>query len=108
MSIGETGGVFASAAGSPLQQRGGPEADRRAKETSDQNRQIDTSIKSEKAAGIGETDEDSEINDRDADGRKLWEQGAEQQHQQQYDEEQSHRQSKDPDGAAGSELDLTG
>lgn len=108
MSIGHTGGVSSSAAGSPLQQRTGPEADRRAKETSDQNRQTDTNIKAEKAAGIGQTDEDSETSDRDANGQRLWEKEEQAQQSDPEQAEDQKRKSKAHDNEAGGNLDLTG
>jgi hypothetical protein len=58
------------------------------------------------AAGIGTTDEDQETSERDADGRMFWEQAN---HTKQVEEvEVPSKQSKDPTGASGNSLDLTG
>jgi hypothetical protein len=63
----------------------------------------------ESAAGIGETGEDSEVSDRDADGRRLWE---EQLGNASADgpEPTEHPEalSKDATGDRGNQLDLSG
>jgi len=108
MSVGDMGGVPAASAGSPLQQRHGVEADRRAKETADQRRQTENNLKAEKAAGIGETSQDAEASDRDADGRRLWEQSPQAGEQSDPPPDAPPRKSKDPQGESGGRLDLTG
>jgi hypothetical protein len=64
----------------------------------------------EKAAGIGETDgEDHETEERDADGRRLWEFGPGKPPVQAKQEESlEDRQSRDASGESGGQLDLTG
>ncbi|NLS91128.1 MAG: hypothetical protein GXX96_02970 [Planctomycetaceae bacterium] len=110
MSVGPLGGLPASAAGAPLAQSKGSDVDRTQQDSAAQQRRTQTDQKAESAAGIGETDgEDHATGERDADGRRLWEEmggpgngdgsgenGAEQ-----------HR-SKDPSGQSGSLLDLSG
>lgn len=73
MSIGSTSGIVGSAAGSPLAQTRGSETERAGHETSGQQRQVDNDQNAEKAAGIGQTEQDQQTSDRDADGRRIWE-----------------------------------
>jgi hypothetical protein len=113
MSIGPFGGIVGSAAGAPLAKTSGTEAERSQKENSASQRLGDSQEKSERAAGIGTTEQDQGASDRDADGRRLWE--ASQQKQQQdpeqqgsSEENQQDHKSKDPSGDSGNELDLMG
>jgi hypothetical protein len=73
-------------------------------------RQIETSQKAESADGIGETERDQESSERDADGRRLWEKPAEAGPKESLREAAAaaSRQSKDPSGQCGNQLDLTG
>lgn len=109
MSVGPMGGLLASAAGAPLAQSKGSDVDRAQQDSSAQQRRVQTDKKAESAAGIGEADgEDHATGERDADGRRLWEQmpgggdgsGAE--------SGSGQSQSKDPTGQSGSLLDLSG
>jgi len=71
MSIGPLGGLPTSAAGSPLAQNSGPEADRATQDASAEHRKIDGQQKASDAAGVGRTDgENHETDQRDADGRR--------------------------------------
>ena len=110
MSVGPLGGLAGSAAGSPLSQTSGSEAQRAQQETGAQQRQVYTEKKAESAAGIGETDgEDHETAERDADGRRLLEEPPEPKEEASEDKpEHESRQSKDPTGKSGNLLDLTG
>ncbi len=64
----------ASAMAVPLSQPQSADADRTAQEVSEQEREHDADTKAENAAGIGQTDgEEHGANQRDADGRRLWE-----------------------------------
>lgn len=112
MSVGPLGGIIASAAGTPLAQTQGSEIDRAAQETAAQQRQVKNDLKAEAAAGVAETDgEDKETEERDADGRRLWEAPAEGEHEQAEAEDQTKLEaprSKDPTGQCGSHLDLSG
>ncbi len=111
MNVGAMSGVVGSAAGAPLSQTAGSEAERAKKGSSDSQRQVENDTKAEKAAGIGQTESDEGPSERDADGRKLWEgdvlTGKETEEEQTANTEPP-RQVKDPTGQSGSSLDLTG
>jgi hypothetical protein len=70
-----------------------------------QQRLADTKAKSEKASGIGQMDEDQQASERDADGRRLWEDSSKKKNS--IDPEPP-RQAKDATGQSGNALDLTG
>ncbi len=110
MSVGPMGGIAGSAAGAPLAQTKGSEVERAKQEAAGAERKTQTDKTAESAEGVGETKEDQESSDRDADGRRLWEVDAEEQPPEEDDskEEQAKRQAKDPSGESGSGLDLTG
>jgi hypothetical protein len=72
MSIGSSFGIIASLATSGYAQRTA-DVERLERDTSDQSRVADSNAKAEKAAGIGEPEEEAPIEDRDADGRQPWE-----------------------------------
>lgn len=109
MSIGPLGGIVGSAAGAPLAKTSGSEAERSQKENSASQRLDDSQEKSERAAGIGTTEQDQGTSDRDADGRRLWEASPQKQKQDPgQPENQSEHVSKDPSGNTGNKLDLTG
>src|SRR3954470_14118597 len=76
MSMGPVGGVIGSAAGASLSQTAGAETERSQRDTAAQHRQIDGNERSERASGIGQTEQDQESSERDADGRRLWERPA--------------------------------
>ena len=105
MSIGPVG-TTASAAGSPLAQTRGAEVERAQGEVGAQRRQVYHDEKAEAADGVGEpAGEDHETAQRDADGRRPWEdqpEGAE------NAPSTGTRQSKDPSRQSGNLLDLTG
>ena len=107
MNVGITGGVAGSAAGAPLSQNAGAEAERAQKESNVQQRLADSQNKSEKASGIGATEEDQQASERDADGRRLLERTENDGHADQ-NETDAPRQGKDPTGLTGKSLDLTG
>lgn len=115
MSMGSLGGIIGSAAGAPLSQTAGSETERAQKDTLAQSRQVDAKQKAELAAGIGQTQQDQESSERDADGRRLWEsqekskkEGGNQGGHDEEAAEASVRQSKDATGQSGTKLDLTG
>ena len=111
MSVGPLGGIVGSAAGAPLSQTAGAEAERTQKETSARQRLADSQDKAERAAGIGTTKQDQEASDRDADGRRLWEAPAKENQQEQPDspeDDQNVPKRKDSRGNAGNTLDLLG
>src|SRR6266481_5886571 len=72
MSIASLG-IVGSLAGTGLPQRAA-EADKIQRETTEQARATEASEQAENAAGIGQTEEDSQTSERDADGRRLLEQ----------------------------------
>ncbi len=112
MSVGPLGGIAGSAAGSPLAQKHGVETERAQQETGAQQRRIANDKKAESAAGIGEADgEDHETAERDADGRRLWEEPPESQEAEAAEDqadESPQRKSKDATGQSGNLLDLSG
>jgi hypothetical protein len=108
MNIGATTGALTSAAGAPLSQTAGAEAEKTQKDSSVQQRLVDAQEKSEKASGIGQMDEDQEASERDADGRRLWEDSRKKQDEANAESADIQRQAKDPTGMSGNSLDLTG
>lgn len=112
MNVGPASGIIGSAAGAPLSQTAGSETERTQKDASARQRQVEGEQKAEKAAGIGQTEEDQGVAERDADGRRFWE--ASESAEGESAEEQSAggseptRQAKDPTGSSGNSLDLTG
>ena len=112
MSVGPTGGVSASLAGSPLAQTQGSETERVRQDSGTQQRRVESDQKAESAAGIGETDgEDHETAERDADGRRLWEPPPEGTQPEGTEDDAGSpppRQSKDAAGVSGNLLDLSG
>src|SRR3954447_18975617 len=113
MSMGPLGGVVGSAAGTSLSQTAGAETERSQRDTAAQHRQINGNERSEKASGIGQTEQDQESSERDADGRRLFERPGKQtkgtKDEPPGDEALSlSKQSKDPTGLSGTKLDLTG
>jgi hypothetical protein len=107
MSVGSLGGLIGSAAGVPLSQTGGSEIDRASRDAASQQRATDGAARSEKAAGIGTTEQDQEAGERDADGRRMWEAPPDKQSQEEA-EAAANRQSRDTTGQSGTHLDLTG
>ena len=110
MSMVPLSGIIGSAAGAPLSQTAGNEAERTQKDGIAHGRQIDSEQQAERAAGIDQTNEDQESSERDADGRRLWEAPVK---QGKADKETESidilaRQSKDATGQCGNQLDLTG
>lgn len=110
MSVGPMG-VAGSVAGG-LPQIRSAEAGRAEKQSADQARQAKSEQKAEAAAGVGETTQDEKASDRDADGRRLWEgtSGPTTEPEETVEEAtaQEPPQSKDPTGASGGQLDLSG
>ncbi len=108
MSIGPLG-TIGSLAATPLPQRAA-EADKAERESIDQARAAQGARAAEAAAGIGETEEDSQASERDADGRRLWEAPPSKQSSDAGSESETATSSlaKDPTGQSGSELDLVG
>jgi len=110
MTMAPLGGIVTSAAGAPLSQAAGSETERAQKDALHQQRQTDSGQQAEAAAGIGQTDEDQQSSERDADGRRLWEAPGKPEKKAAKEEPLATvvRQSKDASGQSGSQLDLTG
>jgi hypothetical protein len=108
MSIGSLG-IVGGLAGTPLPQRAA-EAEKTQRETIEQARAAQASEQAENAAGIGQTEEDSQTSERDADGRRLWEEqrGAKKKPPEQTVGEARSAPAKDPSGNCGGLLDLVG
>jgi len=107
-TIGSTGGVLGSAAGAPLSQTSGAATERSQRDSATVQRQFDADAKAEEASGIGQTEEDEQTDERDADGRRLWERGKRRANAETDRDDASGRQSKDTSGEAGNSLDLVG
>jgi hypothetical protein len=108
MSIASLG-IAGSLAGTALPQRAA-DAEKAQRETTDQARAADATEQAENAAGIGQTEEDSQTSERDADGRRLWEEQRRTKAKAAEPEPQTSPASlaKDPTGARGTHLDLLG
>jgi hypothetical protein len=109
MSVGFTG-LAGSVAGSQLPQVKGTDVERSQNEMLSQARQVRAAEQSESAAGVGQTEEDQETSDRDADGRRLWEAppGNRPDPAPEAAEAGFGPRSKDPTGERGQNLDLSG
>ena len=103
MSIGPSAGILGSAAGAPLAQTKGSETGQ-TRDAAAQQRQLFHVEKAEAAAGIGQTTADEQSSERDADGRRLWEADAD----AEQAEAEAPRQTPDPTGHSGRQLDLFG
>ena len=108
MNVAATTGSLASAAGAPLSQTAGSETERAAKDGAARDRTVQSQELSEKASGIGQTQEDNESSERDADGRRLWEGQGKKKAGPEAAAEAAERKAKDPTGMSGNALDLTG
>jgi hypothetical protein len=108
MSIGSLGGIANSVAGAPLAQTKGSEVDRAQQDANVQQRHVQNEAKADAAAGIGETDgQEQSSADRDADGRRPWEQLGQPTPESNSDEPPAAR-SRDASGQSGTQLDLSG
>lgn len=108
MDFAPLGGLI-GAAGAPLSQAKGSDADRAQQATGNHERQAANELKADTAAGIGATDgEDQTASERDADGRRLWEKrGGKRPDPVPVAPDAAARQSRDASGDCGNQLDLT-
>lgn len=109
MSIGPLG-IVGSLAGTQLAQKA-PEADKVHKEGTDRARQTEAEVRAESAAGIGQTEEESQASERDADGRRLWERRlpkTDPESATAAEPDNPDIAAKDPSGDRGSLLDISG
>ena len=106
MSVGPLGGLAATS----LAQIKGSEIDRSQQSVANQERRVANLDRAENASGIGKADgEDHETADRDADGRRLWEERRDRPNDETAPETlDAPHQSKDASGTAGNLLDLSG
>ena len=107
MSVGPSG-MIGSLAGTPAAQAKGTEAERAQQESANQARQIQADTNAERAEGVGETSEDEEVSERDADGRRMWERP---QNTGGTGSAMSNREgpvSRDASGLRGNQLELSG
>jgi hypothetical protein len=107
MSIGPLG-TIGSIAGTPLSQTKGSDVEKAAADTEHRSRTSQAQQRAESAAGIGQTAEDSEASDRDADGRRPWEAQQQPPQEQDADAADDSLRSKDATGMRGITLDLSG
>jgi len=106
MSIGNPGiiGAFAT---QPLAQTQQSKAQGQA--AADHARAIDSATRAADSAGIGRTGAEEPTSDRDADGRRLLERTADQpKSDDDSDESDPPRQSRDASGHSGTQIDLSG
>jgi hypothetical protein len=110
MSVGPTSGILGSAAGAPLAQTKGNETTRASQESSAQQRQLQNEKAAAEAAGIGQTQGDAGVSERDADGRRIWELGPDdsEKDRAEGDANSTERHVADPKGEAGKQIDLSG
>jgi hypothetical protein len=108
MSIGSLG-VIGSLTATPLPQKTA-ETDKTVREATDEARETEAARAAEAASGIGQTEEDSQAAERDADGRRLWERSAKPPAGEAKPEAPADSQplAKDPSGEAGGAVDLLG
>lgn len=108
MSVGPLVPLAASLAGSPLAQTRGSETERAAQESVRNERQVASERQAEAAAGVGVTDREHEASERDADGRRLWEETGGKKSQSEEAAPAAQRKALDATGQCGTRLDLSG
>jgi hypothetical protein len=107
MSIGPLG-ILGSVSAAPSQASGAESAKGRA-EAAVQARHAQSALKAEEAAGVGKTDgEEHAPNERDADGRRIWEINPSGKRPTGEAPPPAAGPSRDPTGEAGTRLDLSG
>ncbi len=111
MSVGPMG-ITGGFAATQLAQ-GKAAEDRSAAQTAEQSRRTEANRLAEAASGIGRTTEEAEAHDRDADGRRLWEDTSRQPPEEPASETPAEETTpapvaKDPSGNCGRNLDLSG
>ena len=107
MSVGPTT-FAASLAATSLNQARGSETERVQHEVSIKERQAEGDRKAENAAGVGTTESEEGVSERDADGRRLWERPPTPKGTSDDELPPADGRLKDPTGQSGSLLDLMG
>jgi hypothetical protein len=102
-SLGMIGGFATTGAG----QRAA-DVDRTPRDASEQGRAVQAAERAEAAAGIGQTEEDAQTSERDADGRRLWEAPPQASSTTPASADTPPALSKDATGQRGNELDVVG
>lgn len=106
-TIGSTGGILGSAAGAPLSQTSSATNEGAQRDSAAVERRAEAENKSEQAGGIGQTEEDEQADERDADGRHLWESST--QNADPRDEQDAPASPRSSDASqTGNTLDLVG
>jgi hypothetical protein len=109
MSVGPMSGITAALAGTPLAQTRGSDVERASQQSVQAERRAASELKAENAAGVGVTDREHEASERDADGRRLWEETSKKKAAESADAPGSaERKSLDATHQAGNQLDLSG
>jgi hypothetical protein len=101
-------GMAGSVAGSQLPQSRGTEAERTQQDASVQKHEAQGEKNAESASEVGETAEDQESSERDADGRRLWEKATQTDGSNDDADEAQTPRSRDASGERGGKLDLCG
>jgi hypothetical protein len=115
MSVGSLG-IAGGLAGTPVAQKTGVAVDRAKQDTAHAQRQAEATQRTADAAGIGQTHEEQEASERDADGRMPWERQERAAEASPADVDQSIAGDpsqnppgvRDPKGESGGQLDLVG
>jgi hypothetical protein len=115
MSVGSLG-IAGGLAGTPLAQKTGVAVDRAKQDTAHAQRQTEATQRTADAAGIGQTHEEHEASERDADGRMPWERqdrpadpsGSSDVESTVRDASEPPAGPRDPKGESGGQLDLVG
>ena len=96
-------------AGTPQAQSAGTDSHMR-KEGADQARQSASAQRADDASGIGKTEEDSQAEERDADGRMAWQRPraqARSPEEESTEDRPDTPRSADPEGVRGNEIDFS-
>jgi len=108
MSMGPMSGILASAAGASLAKRTS-DSDRIQQQNAAQQGTARADQLADEAAGVGQTDgEDHDTQDRDADGRRLWELPPSPQNSTEDEGGGENTPPPDPNKRCGTILDLSG
>jgi hypothetical protein len=107
MSTGSLGSI-GSLATAQLQQMRSADAEHTSQDVSSHARAQQADQHAESAAGIGEMEQEGATAERDADGRRLWEKPSSRKQLIGEEPEPETVRSRDPSGASGTQLDLSG
>jgi hypothetical protein len=103
--------IIATAAATQVAQTRSSDVERVQQETAVHERAVESTAEAEAAEGIGTTNEEQAASDRDADGRRPWEIGPQENPDDSANlsgDSTSSQRAKDPTGQTGSQLDLSG